>query len=266
MQEQFVINTTTDFDSSVCTLALLVGNDYFSYAVSDDKNNVIVLKRYYLQNTGTKQLDDILQLNNVLSENFANIVTAFDFNSNTLLPVDLNTGDHTSLLYLNDAAQQDHIMYEVVKDWQLSNVYSIPYSLLNWALRHFPSSKFWHAQSVQIQNAGKENINGGIHLEVRDKNFNVTVTLHDKLLLAQTYPYTTPSDVLFYLLKICEGFGLAQDSVLLTISGLVDKNSALFKTLYDYFLNIDMKSATWQPDEYPAHYFTLLNQVALCES
>ena len=267
MQEQFVIKSDNTVSISSCTLALLAGNDYFSYAIYSDDNNLHELKRFYLQQTTAGKLSEIINANPVLNEGFGDIVTAFDFDTNTLLPVDLNTGDNTPLLYLNEAGQQDHIIHEVVKEWGLANVYSIPYDLLNSVLTHFPSSKFWHAQSVQMKHAGKNIQEGCINLELRDKRFNVTVSKEDQLLLAKTYSYNAPADVLFYLLKICEIFGLDQETVQLGISGLIDRNSALFKTLYDYFIHISFKEASWQQTgEYPAHYFTLLNRLALCES
>lgn len=267
MQEQFNIKRDSEISTSDCGLVLLVGSDYFSYAIHDEENNLRELKRFSFPKTSIEKLDEVLAANPVLNEVFETIITAFDFNTNTLLPVDLNTGDNTPLLYLNESGQQDHIIHEVVKEWDVSNVYSIPYDLLNWVLTHFPSSKFWHAQSLQIKNAPKGFNDGNINLELLDKRFNVTVSKGEQLLLAKDYTYSSPADVLFYLLKICETYGLSQEAVQLNVSGLIDKNSKLFQTLYDYFLNIELKAASWkQSDEYPAHYFTILNQLALCES
>lgn len=266
MQEQFVIKSNSSANCQPDALVLLVGNDYFSYAILDD-DHLCELKRFYLQHTGVEQLNTILQANDVLNAPFAKIITAFDYSTSTLLPVDFNTGDNTPLLYLNNAGQQDHFIHEVVTEWELANIYAVPYELLNWVLTHFPSSKFWHAQSIQLKNAAKGMADGCMDLNVRDKNFSVTVTKQDQLLLAQTYHYNAPADVLFYLLKICETFQLQQETVRLNISGLIDKRSVLYRTLYDYFLNIVFKEALWQQaGEHPAHYFTLLNQVALCES
>lgn len=267
LHEQFVIKKERDIESAACTLVLLVGSNYLSYAIHDNANNVCELKRFYFQQTTTNKLDTILAANPVLNNAFSGIVTAFDFNANSLLPVDFDNGDNTSLLYLNESGQQDHIIHEMVKEWELVNVYSIPYDLLNWVLTHFPSSKFWHAQSVQMKNTPKGKEGGCINLELADKSFSLTVSKAEQLLLAQRYVFATPDDVLFYLLKICEMFGLSQEEVQLNISGLINKNSILFRTLYDYFLNIELKAASWaQGNEYPAHYFTFLNQLALCES
>lgn len=265
MQEQFKIKTGQEFESDEYTLALIVGNDYFSYSIST-ATEIVELKRYYLKKTEISHLNTILSSNPVLSQRFEQIVTAFDFNTNILIPVDMNNGDTTSLMYLNQSDPQDHVINEVVTKWQLTNIYSIPYALLNWVLTFFPSTQLWHVQSVCMNNTTEATEKGMIDVDIRDKNFNVVVTQQDELLLAQNYSYTAPADVLFYLLKICETFSITQEEVQLNIAGLVDENSGLFKTLYDYFLNINLKTASWQMSEYPTHYFTLLNQVALCGS
>ena len=267
MTEQFGIKRDREVAAAFRSLAMIVGQDYFSFAICDDAGDLLELRRFSTAQTNTKKLDDLLEGHSALNEAFSGITTAFDFDTNTLLPVDLNTGDNTPLLYLNQSGQQDHIIHEVVKEWALANVYSVPYDLLNWVLTHFPSSKFWHIQSVQIKNVAQGIEAGNIDLEVLDKRFHVTVAKDDRLLLAQQYPYASPADILFYLLKICETYALKQEEVRLNISGLIDQNSALYKTLYDYFLNVHLKTALWRSEGgYPAHYFTILNQVALCES
>jgi hypothetical protein len=52
------------------------------------------------------------------------------------------------------------------------------------------------------------------------------------------------------------------------LSGLIDKQSALYKELYQYFINIEFSEAGWNMagTEYPAHFFTSLNDLAQCVS
>ena len=98
--------------------------------------------------------------------------------------------------------------------------------------------------------------------------YNVYAARQDILLLSQYYPYSTPGDVVYYLLKICHQFSLPQQEVQLQLSGLIEKQSALYKELYQYFIKIDFRDASWNiPDsEYPNHFFTSLNDLAQCVS
>jgi hypothetical protein len=89
--------------------------------------------------------------------------------------------------------------------------------------------------------------------------------------MAQTFSYITPADVIYYLVKICHEFGFTQQAIRLAVSGLIEKESALYKELVHYFLNIRFREPSWQAPvegeaQYPAHFFTSLNDLALCES
>jgi hypothetical protein len=88
-----------------------------------------------------------------------------------------------------------------------------------------------------------------------------------KLILAQSFPYSTPEDVVYYLLKACQQFSLSQKEVSVHLSGLIDKQSSLFKELYQYFIHPEFREAGWNSgSEFPAHFFTSLNDLAQCAS
>ncbi|HNA96743.1 MAG TPA: DUF3822 domain-containing protein, partial [Chitinophagaceae bacterium] len=63
-------------------------------------------------------------------------------------------------------------------------------------------------------------------------------------------------------------FSLSQQTVSVRLSGLIDKQSALYKDLYQYFREITFREAGWHTvePEYPAHFFTSLNDLAPCVS
>jgi hypothetical protein len=107
---------------------------------------------------------------------------------------------------------------------------------------------------------------GNMYVDFRPDDFTVLLVKSSRLLLAQTYTYSTPEDVVYYLLKICAQLGLSQQELQLQVSGLIDSDSALYKELYQYFLNIEFRESGWQGNEYPAHFFTTLNDLARCAS
>jgi hypothetical protein len=65
---------------------------------------------------------------------------------------------------------------------------------------------------------------------------------------------------------------LSQSEIKLFIAGLIEKQADLYKEIYRFFLHVIFRDA---PDwghiisakyEYPAHYFTSLNDLARCAS
>jgi hypothetical protein len=72
-------------------------------------------------------------------------------------------------------------------------------------------------------------------------------------------------------LKACNQFSLSREEIQLFISGLIEKESQLFRELYLNFLNIQFREPTWRlagngDKEYPSHFFTSLNDLARCAS
>ena len=109
-------------------------------------------------------------------------------------------------------------------------------------------------------------------LRFKDKDtqqFRVLVKKDHQVHLAQTYSYKSPLDVVYFLLKICYEFKLDQSSVFVILSGLIEKDSAMYRELHSYFVNLHFAEATsyeLPQNELPHHYFTSLYNLAACAS
>ena len=109
-------------------------------------------------------------------------------------------------------------------------------------------------------------------IDFKTGQFSIIVIKEQQLQLVQTFAYSESADVLYYLLKICASFSISQNAVLLVLSGLIDKESVLYKDLYNYFEYVSFKR---NPDsiklpytfaKYPSHFFSSLFNLAVCGS
>jgi len=150
----------------------------------------------------------------------------------------------------------------------MNNVYAVPVEIHEWAARRFPSGKTGHNYSLAIRNLKNCDAAGCISLDILKNDLSIVAGKENKLLLAQNFSWSSPEDVIYYLLKICQQLDLLQREVKVILSGLIEKESFLFKELQQYFMQIELKEATWIADnnEYPAHFFTSLNDLAKCAS
>lgn len=102
-----------------------------------------------------------------------------------------------------------------------------------------------------------------------DNEFRVAVYRNYRLLLQQQYSFTSPLDVVYYLLKICAEFNFTQQNTLLSVSGFITSDSALYTELHQYFLNIrfsDLNTVVVGGADVPKHYFISLYNLAQCAS
>lgn len=269
MREQFNISGTHTFIPETSCLAIQLNSESFCYCLYEPAGkHLLQLKRYQFDELATGVLDAILSANIDLERAFDKIITSLDFGFNTLLPQEMSKGDHTPLMYLENADQQDHIIKEVLDEPGLANIYTVPPDILTWMVHHFPSSIYLHALSASIKNITDFPEEGLLRLDISEKHFEVVAYKSKKLLLAKKYTYAAPDDIVFYLLKICEAFGLSQEKALVHISGLIDEDSKLFRAVYDYFFHVLLKQADWNDviSNLPAHYFTSLNELIICGS
>ncbi len=250
-------------------LSLRLGNHHLGYSITNPGGEVLYRLAYYrTEQTDSAALEELMQLAPVLKEQFYSVQVSWDFTGSALL----SSADHQPeesgklLRALYGTNGQEAVITENIADWQLYNMYAVPAELLHKVQQQFPAAQSRHQFSLAIKQVIAATEQGNMYVDFRPDDFTIMLVRSSRLLLAQTYAYSTPEDVLYYLLKCCEQLGLSQQELQLQVSGLIDIDSALYKELYQYFLHIDFRQSGWQANDYPAHFFTTLNDLARCAS
>jgi hypothetical protein len=151
---------------------------------------------------------------------------------------------------------------------QLHNVYALP-KQVDAVVSYLFSADFCTHQYSLLPNAFKQE---GSHLYciVGIHYFTVLCMKAGKLQVVQTFGYKVAEDFSYHLLSICSSFELELHDTTVTVSGMIDENSILYKELYKYFVHIqfaplpDKFSYPEAIDQYPAHYFSHLFLLASC--
>jgi Protein of unknown function (DUF3822) len=248
-------------------LLLRMGDDHACFAIINKATNALQQLAYYaVEEWSSDEINNFLSAIPDSGSAFYNMQVAWDFCRSSFLPATNQQNAALLLSGMYGAATTGEItITEALQEWQLQNIYAVPQLLHDSVLQRFPAAKFCNQFTLQVKklNAGKET--GTIWVNFRQKTFTATILKQSRFLLAQTFEYTTPEDVLFYLLKACHQFSLQQQEVQVQLSGLIDKNSALYKELYQYFIQLNFREASWKThDEYPPHFFTSLNDLVQC--
>ena len=136
-----------------------------------------------------------------------------------------------------------NIISEYAAEWQLHTVYAVPADVQQFLTRRYPTAGFKHYSTLALKNLALDGQAAVIKIDVGVDEFEIVAVKQNKLLLIELFEYSTPNDVLYQLLKICNEYSLSQYETQLVVSGLVDKDSALYKEMYSYFIKIDFKNA-----------------------
>jgi hypothetical protein len=271
VKQLFNIKSERSSDTAQQVLSIRLGEKHGSFAITNRSGDELFLLTYCTTDQWNENdLAEFFNSQPELSNSFFQVLVCYDFPQNVLVPQKEYKQEDAGLLLktLHGINGTETIISETIPEWQLYNIYAVPKEIQEWMTRKFPSSKYWHQHSLAIKNIDAANSNGSLGVDFRKDEFVLLSAREGKLLLAQTFSYSTPDDVVYYLLKVCQQFSLSQQEVQINLSGLIDKQSALYKEIYQYFINVQFREAAWNipGDEYPAHFFTSLNDLARCAS
>lgn len=272
MKQLFYIHTDNIKEATNQILIIRIGDRHCSFAITDKQGTELYSLAYYTAGEIDKDvLSEIFSNHAELDILFDDVLVSYDHPKSVLIPIeyyDIDIGGTLLNAMYGTNGQSTFVNSEAVDKWQLYNVYAVPKDVHERIKRKFPAAKHIHYYTLEskMMSVGFTNY---LLIDIHMEEFSVIAVKENKLLIAQTYPYSTPSDILYYLLKICEQFSLLQEEVQLIVSGLIEKESQLFKELYQYFLHVEFREPDWKVpvtggNECPAHFFTSLNDLARC--
>lgn len=274
MKQLFHISEVEGKESIQPVLSIRLGEKHFCFSISDFISNELKQLAYYT----TDEINDIFlqelfTATPVLNGPFYQVLVCYDYSQSSLISTRDYKHEDTNLLLntmygLNGTAT---IISEPVAEWQLYNVYAVPKNVHEWITKKFAAVKYCHQYTINIKNLNPTIESSNLLVDLRKDDFTILVMDNNKLLLTQTIIYSTPDDILYYLLKICQQFGLSPQEVKIGLSGLVDQQSALYRELYQYFLHVEFRNVRWTipasaNTDSPLHFFTSLNDLSQCAS
>jgi hypothetical protein len=271
LKQLFHIDTKETGEIIQQVLSLRIGEKHCAFAITDKSGDKLYQLAYFgIDTPEANPVAGMIAQHPKVGKSFYKVVVSYDFPQSTLVPWDHFKQEDTSALLRNlyGINSGSSIISESIGEWQVYNVYAIPKELHDWINGKYAAASYWHQYTLLLKSMNTTQEGDRLLVDLRRDDFTLVAARGNKLLLATSFHYSTPEDVLYYLLKVVQEFGFSQQEVNLSLSGLVDKQSALYKELYQYFIHVGFREAGWNiPDsEYPSHFFTSLNDLARCAS
>ena|SRR5689334_3099984 len=275
MKPVFKIGQSEDMNTSQANLLMEIGETHCCFAIANHADRMMIQSVYYAaeENDRDDLLKKVLEVHPELGRSFRQTVIGYYMRENILIPSKLYHFEETKkLLQALYEKEQNTTISESVAEWQLYNAYNVPVYLHELLSRNFATGNFWHVYSVTLKNRIEQQEGSKLIIDFKTDSFSVVVIKNNTILLAQIFAYSKPADILYWLLKVCRELSLDQNEARLLISGLIDRRSAVYKDLEQYFLNIEFASIAngvrlANPfHEYPVHFFSSLYKLAACVS
>lgn len=264
MKQIFSITDKEAGSSTNLCLLIVVGNRHCCLAtINFDTKVILSLCHYEVDVDEENLLDSLLGFHAGLKNSYAQIIFTFDVCEHILIPSSHFNKEETErqLQFLFGSKESGVLECDYLSKQNLYNAFGVQLSTKNWLKQNFPAAKIQHFATQQIT-YNDNNIANSVLVDFRLSEFFVIVYKEHQLQLVQYFNYATSEDILYFLLKIYVEFSLSKETVGLRLSGLIEKDSTIYKELYKYFATVDFESIppgiklSASFDDFPSHYFS----------
>ncbi len=136
----------------------------------------------------------------------------------------------------------DFLDFDSIQSLELSNVY-VPYTNINnFFFDTYGDFTFEHSISVYLratQDLNKPDQGEVVYIEKQENDLILTAYKDNQLQLANVFTYSCKEDFLYYLLFTLEQLDFNPDSILLYLTGGIEKGDAYYELIYTYIRYVE---------------------------
>lgn len=273
MVQSIHIRSDNQPDSSQAAVLILAGKTYCSFGLMNYLSKTICEFGYFISTDEENGIEAFIRNRENLNQRFARAYIAYDTEESVLVPASVFRVEEAKVhLQAGFGSHADSIILsEFIKDNNLHVVYRIPGELHQFISSRYQYGGFSHLVSVQLKN-GIQHPGNRLSLYFRSNEFVLTAFSDNKVICRQTYSYTSPEDVVYYLLKLAGQFHFEQYGTRVDLSGMIEKDSAVYRELFKYFTELHFEGIPEEMkldpvlSEHPSHFYSPICKLALCVS
>lgn len=215
-------------------------------------------------------IEEVFKSSIVTKNKYKSVKVCYNYKESLLVPQEhYNSNLNKEMLSIINGEDFSAIeISELVKTKSIQNIYRVPAHHKTSIDNSFKNYSSVHSTSLQIKNEVEGDL---ISCIVYQEMIKVLFYKKSQLQLVQQYKYTGPNDVAYHLLNICKQFELNPSSTPLRLSGMIVKDSQMYQSLYNCFLDIEFSTPSNQVqiadqlNHLPNHFFSHLTELVSCE-
>lgn len=161
-----------------------------------------------------------------------------------------------AVLFKEDEAEQylnlnsrifttDFIAFDTLENFELINVYIPLANINNYFFDHYGEFSYFHYTTTflerVLQNEKKGNVKK-MYAHLHGHQVDIVATSGKKLLLSNSFNYSTPEDLTYYILFVAEQLELNPEVFELELSGNISEEDAYFELLYTYIRHLKLET------------------------
>ncbi len=228
----------------------IIGFEYFSIVVSNNNwSNIFAGAKNYSK---------------LFTKNFGAVQLVYNTPETLVIPA-IKFNNQSSEVYLHSVFGEQKNNFIITQKINIQQQPSLIASINN-DVQTAVQNQFGNHYSSHVYTTLLEQILGKetMVLEMLKVQFyqgfmNVLVVQNNALTLIQTYNYSTPEDVVYYLLNIVEQFQLSLNNTPVEVSGIIATNSKTFELLEHLFSRLTLETINLENGSYLENVINLTN-------
>lgn len=186
-----------------------------------------------------ERLKTVLESETELNQPFASVLAIYQNELSNLVPQSLfdenNAADY--LKFSSKILKTDFISHDAIATNNSVNVY-VPYvNINNYLFDTFGEFEYKHTSTIFIDSClqkEKASNDAKLYINVETHHFELVALNKGTLLLYNTFEYATKEDFIYFVLFTIEQLKLNPETVILKLSGKIEKEDDLYTVTYKY--------------------------------
>jgi len=243
-EDNFVKKSTSSYD-----LSILLGVDRFSYLITDQLQNVLVLTSY-TYNEQIESFDDLpVKIKDIYLESkhlklpYKSVRIAISNLSNTLVPGRLYQEGESKIYLENvvDVKKGDAVLLNDLSPLGIKNIFTADGAIIELLKSYYPSAEFYHGHSSVLLGFRKivaHQSGQRVFICVKDRLVQVYYFNDTDLVFSNSFVFRTSKDFVYYVLLVFDQFNLKTETVPVTLAGKIMEGSEIYHLLYRYIRHL----------------------------
>ncbi|MFT4831051.1 MAG: hypothetical protein ACI815_000690 [Psychroserpens sp.] len=251
MTEKMTLTNLEQSKSDYNKLSIQISLNGLSFCVLDTvDNNILASENVVFEREVNplellKKVKTVFEKYNVAKVPFSEVIAIHKNQLFSLVPKALFDEDELAnyLKFNAKILTNDVIVYDELESNDLMNVYVPFMNVNNYIYELFGEFEFKHSSTVMVEsllNTPQSGNDTVCYVHVGEKQLDITVVSNKKLLLHNSFNYTTKEDFIYYLLFTLEQLKLDTNTVRLKLFGAIDEDDEIYGISYDYIKNISI--------------------------
>ena len=247
-QKNMVITNNDITQKTYKKLSIQVSLSGLSFCVFDAITNKIIHNStiYFEKNKVVEeQLWRTFVDNSILTQRYDKIIVLHNNNLNSFVPSSLFDPNYLAsyLQYNTKVFETDFFTYDTISPYEINNIYVPFVNINNFLLDQYESFEYKNSNSILVRkllDLSKNREEKQIFVHIQKNTFELVIVKNQELLLFNSFNYTSPEDLIYFILFSCEQLQLNPETIVVKILGNCSEDDANYQIIYTYIRNCSL--------------------------